>query len=500
MHSLKSTGYRYCKPIFMLVFFAFLLWFAYQVPFGLDGWRWSMPDRWDMLSTWFSGYNGRYLGNISILFMTRSTIFKVLNMGVMTFLMVYVAHMLFIKAPFSDRKVSSLAIFIWCSLLLFAVPSELFRQTYGFPASFANYVNPMVFILMFYGMVQKIFQKGDVRFPLWQTLLMIPLGFVSSFFSEHDTIFCIMMAVVVIAYVIITKRKVYAATILYLLSSCIGAFLMFANAAYQGDNISGYKSISFSVIKLARKYVLEMSDPLFFNNLLLNLLFAATCLILIAKFRPVDQKKSFFYSKAMTTVLNVILISFSFYQIVINLYPKFNLFNHKNHTALFNAVFSIVFMLCVFICMLLYVRPFGRKMRMLSFALGAIASATPLLVAEPIGPRCFFTSYVLLALAGIDLILYVTVEYFPNMSLTKYVLPAFVMALGFYSIIFWQIGSFERKQQVTLHQEVENGAKEIYVKQCPYIEYICAAKPPQKYWKDAYLYFYDFPPDTVVYW
>lgn len=85
MSTLRSkTG----RVLAIAVLFVFLLWFAFQVPFGHDGWRWSMPYRWEMLKTWFQGLNGRHLGNISILLMTRSLLFKVLNIGVVIFLII----------------------------------------------------------------------------------------------------------------------------------------------------------------------------------------------------------------------------------------------------------------------------------------------------------------------------------------------------------------------------------------------------------------------------
>ncbi len=485
------------KWIYVLGSLIFFLWFAYQVPFGHDDWKWGTPARWEMLSTWFAGYNGRYLGNLSILLITRSTVFKVLNMGLASFLVVFLGYLIFAKSRLSSHKTSLNAVFLLCGVLLFAAPNEIFQQTYGFPAGFANFVNPLVFILLYYLMVQKIFLNEEIRFPWWQSLLMLPLGFVSTLFSEHNSIFCIMMAVVVIGYVLITRRKVYLATILYLISSCIGSLLMFINPAYTD---TGYKSIDISIKGFIIKYIEEMSDSLFFKNFILNICFAVICLILLAKAKPDEHKKSIFYSKGVKIFLQTILISFSLYQILYQFYPSWNILNNEVYTARFNAVFAGVFMVCVLLCIVLFVSPMGRKMRMLAFSLGGIASAAPLLAAEPIGPRCFLTSYTLLAMCVIDLILYVKDLYYERVHLEKLMLPVFAAVYVFYFTIFWQIGTFGRAQQARLQEETQNGATEVSVYSYPNSQYIWVTSPEAQEWKDAYVIFYQLPSGTVIHW
>lgn len=459
-----------------------------------------MPDRWAMLENWFAGYNGRYIGNISILLMTRYTLFKVANIASVVFLIPFIAYFIFIKNRFGGKKVSHSSVFLLCSILLFAVPGEVFRQTYGFPAGFANYANPVVFILLFYLWVQKIFCDDKIEFPLWQTILMFPLGIITTLFSEHNSIFCIMMAIVVICYTAIVKKKIYCATIVYFLSTCMGSFLMFSNSGYHGNVISGYKELNFSFLAMMKKYVLEMSNFLFFDNLILNLCFAVGSLVLIANSRSSKPGKSFFYSKWITTLFKIILIFFSLYQLICKLCPSWNLLGNKNYTAIFNAIFSGLFIFVVILCIILYISSFGRKMRMLAFLLGAIASVMPLFIASPIGSRCFLTSYCLLAMCGIDLILYVISKYFQNVSLSIYLLPIFAVTLIFFGTIFGQIGIFGRTQYARLQQETKEGTKEIYVDSYPNSQYIWVIKPPEQHWKDAYLYFYNLPPDTVIHW
>ena len=118
-----------------------------------------------------------------------------------------------------------------------------------------------------------------------------------------------------------------------------------------------------------------MSDSLFFKNFILNICFAVICLILLAKAKPDEHKKSIFYSKGVKLFLQTILVSFSLYQILYLFYPSWNILNNEVYTARFNAVFAGVFMVCVLLCIVLFVSPMGRKMRMLAFSLGGIASA-----------------------------------------------------------------------------------------------------------------------------
>ena len=58
---------------------AVLAWFF---PYSGDDWAWGSEIGADRLRSWFEMYNGRYVGNLFVLAMTRSNLAKALIMSV----------------------------------------------------------------------------------------------------------------------------------------------------------------------------------------------------------------------------------------------------------------------------------------------------------------------------------------------------------------------------------------------------------------------------------
>lgn len=61
---------------------------ARHVPAMADDWAWGSKLGTDRLQTWFSGYNGRYMGNVVVILMTRMGWFTPILQGVGLALMI----------------------------------------------------------------------------------------------------------------------------------------------------------------------------------------------------------------------------------------------------------------------------------------------------------------------------------------------------------------------------------------------------------------------------
>lgn len=58
----------------------FLLCFLF--PYTGDDWAWGIDLGIERMNSWFKDYNGRYLGNMIVIVLTRSNILKTLAMSV----------------------------------------------------------------------------------------------------------------------------------------------------------------------------------------------------------------------------------------------------------------------------------------------------------------------------------------------------------------------------------------------------------------------------------
>ena len=89
------------------VFFILFVYLGYKAPYCLDEWKWGLPQRMELMKRGFSGYNGRYLGNILALLITRSEVAKTLVISVCMVLVVWLMEVSVRRKSFSKRQVRS---------------------------------------------------------------------------------------------------------------------------------------------------------------------------------------------------------------------------------------------------------------------------------------------------------------------------------------------------------------------------------------------------------
>lgn len=109
--NLKMFGNRKVYlGIFVLIVFIFYSYLAYRTPLTGDDWYWGNPDGMNHLKNKFENYNGRYMGNLFVIFLTRTYWIKV-------FIMALFATLLIILTANSSKEKSVFKYVL--SLLLF---------------------------------------------------------------------------------------------------------------------------------------------------------------------------------------------------------------------------------------------------------------------------------------------------------------------------------------------------------------------------------------------
>ena len=64
-----------------IICFGLIAILCYLFPYTGDDWAWGSKIGIDRLNNWFENYNGRYVGNLIVLAMTRSNLLKAVIMS-----------------------------------------------------------------------------------------------------------------------------------------------------------------------------------------------------------------------------------------------------------------------------------------------------------------------------------------------------------------------------------------------------------------------------------
>lgn len=478
----------------------FFFFFAKQVPYSHDDWQWASQAKWDLMLNGFENYNGRYLGNLLEILITRNVLAKNIAMSVGMLAIIWVVYKFINNNAKSKDKT---ALFILTSLLCLAIPRELFRQTYSWIAAFINFVPPVILIVLYLLIVRKVFKENDLsysttKYPIWATLLMIPLGISTQLFSEHTTVYVVALAAFIVFYTYIKYRRFSSLQVVYLVSTIIGALIMFSNGAYfnAATNTDGYKEISTTALSIASLYVNQISSNLFLNNYLLNTLIAVLCVIIVQKYMK------YYKSKVTNIIGNIqifILSTYALYSLCYKLYPAWKIFTSAQKTAGFNAIYSLVFFFTVLSVILIYIEGYGLKMNMFMIYGSSLAVAMPLIVAQPIGPRCFFASYVFMIITTLQLFVYVLNDSNFDFSSFSIMLGSLlVMLCVFYASIFVDVGTSDRYRAKLINDAVSKGDKSITLYRLPYENYFWTTVPPDAHWESFFKEFYNIPSDVEL--
>lgn len=224
---------KYILYLFTIVFFAL---FYYFLPFAGDDWAWGSNIGIERLKNGFDGYNGRYLGNILIIVVTRSVIAKIIICTFVMFLLILILSKIFDNLSGTNNSTANYII-AFSSVLVLVLPNQIafgdlqpfqiFGSTVGWLSGFTNYVVPSALILVYYYFV--INKKAESKFIY---LLLVFDGVLSCLCVEHYTLFCLMFSISVIIYRFYYDRKICKKSLSFFAGAFVGALIMFTNSSY----------------------------------------------------------------------------------------------------------------------------------------------------------------------------------------------------------------------------------------------------------------------------
>ena len=269
-----------------IICFGLIAILCYLFPYTGDDWAWGSKIGIDRLNNWFENYNGRYVGNLIVLAMTRSNLLKAVIMSFCLTGIVALCEYIF------KRK----WVFYVSCVALVLIPKLILRQAVVWTAGYANYVTSMFFTLLFIAYVYPIFQETMPRRKVWHCLPLFVLAVINALIVEHLTIYNVVLACGVLVYTICVHRKVVASHVAYLIGSVAGAAYMFSNSAYHtiANNQDQYRQMAEGgvISRAFDNYVNEIAKHLCLNNCWMNLAIVIVCAMIYKKiYSDVNKQK-----------------------------------------------------------------------------------------------------------------------------------------------------------------------------------------------------------------
>ncbi|MCQ2480562.1 MAG: DUF6056 family protein [Clostridia bacterium] len=442
--------------LFLLLFLTFV-YLAYLFPFSGDDYDWGSYIGIERLKDHFSGYNGRYLGNIIVLVLTRIKFLRIIIVPVIVLLI-------------CDRIAKIARLNDYCYfipfVLIFVMNRAIFIQTVVWTSGFSNYIPPALLVLLIFELFLKIKSSNGAEYT--GKILLFFLGFCSTLFIENITIFCMCFAFFALLICVINKKNVVC-SIYYFIGTLIGFLLMFSNTAYiriiksEDDyrkifNLNDiFKSININLSLIIKHFIQ-------YNSVVFVVLIVS--LVIISVY---ESKKSNRIPLIALNALNVLL-----YITIVGI-DAFDFDLSELTYLVVNTIVIGLLFVSVALLVIWCVEPVSERNKVLLLLLGVPISMAPLLVVNPIGPRCLFTSYVLLVCLTSILIKYaLDLLKIPDKNVRSiHICSAMLMIaiMAFFTCKYLPVHNYMVDRELSLYEQLKKG-NTVHFENCPNSEYV----------------------------
>ncbi|MBO7217458.1 MAG: hypothetical protein J6V50_02020 [Clostridia bacterium] len=471
---------------------------AFFFPYTGDDWAWGSSIGIERLKTFFDNYNGRYLGNFVILAISRSKLLKVIVMAVSYYLTCLLCY------KYASHKNN--VILLFSIALFFIMPRTVFMQSVVWASGYANYVPSAIISMIYILMIRNI--AGDTV-PHYQKFLFIAtffMGFVGAPFIENIAIFNLCLGAAVILYALIKFKKIFLTHVCFLLGAAAGAVWMFSNSVYSSisNGTDGYRTVPSGISGLIDQCITNgytICEYLVIFNYLICAVVSALLIFLTVRFvKNSDNKKKNACAIGALTVKIVCL-----FIIICKNAPVFaqalsfstKLFSSKKFWICLTVLFALSILSIVLICV-----EKGLRFKMLLPFYCIPVSVAPLLVVTPIGPRCFYISYMLTMVFAADILGYLIKDIditHINYKALFYTFSVTLLLQAFlYISIFAPIYKYDSKRNEFAKLQSDNNESNVIVSFLPNDSYLWTSSPTGEPWIERYKLFYGLKDDVNI--
>ncbi len=375
---------NYYDIIISFIIFVFLGALFYMFPYNSDDWGKKSLNFLSSIKNsvyLWKTYNGRFFGNILVCLFKYSDIFKSIFSSLVMLTLITVLS--------KYIKINKFQSILLSFLLLILMPLSMFKDTISWMSSFANFVIPGLCIAEIIYISKDIFNKeAKIEYKWYHYVIAILCGIFMNLFTEHNSIFSVLLAVGIIGASYLIRKEVYKLQLVFLFTSIAFCALTFLSPVYWGNMPRLTNADFFVNMGFIDKIIYNLKntiwlDSLSYENIVLNFIIG---ILFVLNIKKVKNK----YAQLLIIALS--LITFIIYPFL-----YFNPLNFIFSTKIKLLIFLIyVYVIIHLLYKLFYQKDKNQFFMLLCLFLSAFIVALPLLVSYRIGPRCFFSSYVIL--------------------------------------------------------------------------------------------------------
>ncbi len=399
MSSSVSPLRKHRRLLLPLCVFLFLTVLFYLAPLTHDDWYYEPGGTLHTLlfssnPNWYHNLNGRILGNSLEGLTAGHKLFRALVQAVFVYGIWQAAGSLL------NLGTTGRLLLLPCMLL---VPTGLYAQTYGWGAGFFNYVPELTLLLLCALLIRKR-QSGACKHPALCSIAALLCALCAQLHSENVTVVNMLLGVLLLILSAAPLLRNNRTALLCGVGFLLGGILMFSSPAYRQ---SYYTVAADYVERFFENYKIVSFYTLGYNTIALLLLTGSTVYLLWSRSGTCSRLQK----GAVTAALMLLLVYFIGYHQLLG--DNLVLRSHAI-TKCLDFLANAVYVLLIFICVLKLPLSVERKCRTLIPMALAICYAGPLLVVSPIGPRCLYSTWILMLLSGISLTLEVDLPRIPG--------------------------------------------------------------------------------------
>lgn len=461
-------------------------------PYTGDDWAWGSSIGTERLNSFFANYNGRYLGNLLVMALTRS---KLLNIVVLS-LSYYGAC--YLCCRYAEKKRNLILIF---SLgLFFVMPRGMFMQSVVWTSGYSNYVPSALISMLYLVMVKNIAYEKAPEYGKFSFILTFLMGFCGALFMENITLFNVCLGFAVIGYCLIKFKKVFSCHTGFLAGAIIGAVCMFTNGAYLkiASGSDGYRSTASGLSGITdtlKSHLMVSVDNLIFSNCVMCIVATLVLSALVFRYVSSSTDKASKTASVVALTLNYASMAVIIMENVSSGNGMFPALQAKRVQILTAGIYVLSVFLISFLC----IDKHRRFKTMLPLYCVPVVVA-PLLLVNPIGSRCFFVAYLFMMAYIADVFAYLVKDSKLNSITVKSLVylgcVTLVCQAIIYLSIFFPVYTCDQKRNDFAKAQSDNGEKTVYICELPNRSYLWTSSPVNEPWITRYKLFYGLKEDV----
>lgn len=409
--------------------------------------------------------NGRILGNFMGVALSPHRLLSSLVLAVMVF------GVAMLCSRYLTRW--SLGGCAFAFLLVFALPREMFREVYAWRAGFFNYVPGICLLLAYFALIGALFAGKRIKDTVGRVLACLILGIAVQLFVENLTVAVVLMAITVAVWHFLQNQKTVSwSTVAFTAGALAGALLMFSSPRYTAiaDGNDSYRDFSFSLSHIQKNYAL-ISEYGISQNTLLLVLTGILGLVLVYQHQRRDAARFRRLRVFNSLCFGVVPVYFLAMNSI--LAPGGFSIAHSRKAWLCDMVMVALLAAALLSTACFLVESRRERSQILFFTVFAAVLAGPLLVIDPVSPRCLYFTYIFWAVAVLSMTAAVCRQ--GGIELSVLHIPLVCLAafvLGIHGYVYVKNMDAAQLRDAYIEQRMEAGDTTIQIPQYPYYDWV----------------------------